>query len=297
MRRWISAFRLQTLPLAFACIISGAGIGVLAGIQNWTLLFLALLTATCLQILSNLANDYGDAISGVDNSDRLGPERAVQSGEISVGAMKKAVFLFSTLSLIAGLTLLKIAFNQISLQFILFFVLGVAAIAAAIKYTIGKNAYGYSGLGDISVFVFFGLVGVLGASYLFAGEFNLESVFLSISIGCFSVGVLNLNNLRDIENDAKFGKNTLVVKRGKPWGIVYHYALIGFGWLSYLVFFISQSLNLYFLIPFLTVPLFISNVQAVKNHTNPKELIPKLKQLALGTFVFSILLFCATLLS
>ncbi len=297
MKKWLSAFRLQTLPLAFSTILMGAAIAAFNGYSNNLALLLAFSTATFLQILSNLANDYGDALSGVDNANRLGPVRAIQSGKVSVQEMKVAVVVFTILSLVSGTALLFSAFEVFSQSFVAWFIVGVLSIAAAIKYTVGKNAYGYSGLGDISVFVFFGLVGVFGSYYLISNSLFILVFLPAVSMGCFAVGVLNLNNLRDIENDAKHGKNTLVVLKGKNWGKTYHYTLLAVGWSCFLAFLLIEGIGVMGYLPFLSLPIFILNVQSVRHHTNPKELIAKLKQLALGTFVFALLFFFSSLLS
>lgn len=297
MKKWISAFRLKTLPLAFASILMGAAISYDQEYFNWKILVLALVTATFLQILSNLANDYGDALSGVDGENRLGPTRAIQSGEVSVKEMRIAVILFSLLSLLSGIALLVLSFSSISGLFMLFLFVGLLAIAAAIKYTVGKNAYGYSGLGDISVFIFFGIVGVMGSSYLFNQTVQFVNILPAVSIGFFAVGVLNLNNLRDIDNDARHGKNTLVVQFGKSWGKNYHYLLITLGWVMFFWFLTYTSSALINYLPFVLFPVFIVNLIAVKKHNDPKELIDKLKQLALGTFGFAVLYFTSVVLS
>ena len=297
MRKWLSAFRLKTLPLAFSSIFMGAAISYDHQFFNWNILLLALLTATFLQILSNLANDYGDALSGVDDENRLGPTRAIQSGEVSIKEMKIAVILFSLLSLFSGIALLVVSFSKISGLFVLFLIVGLLAIAAAIKYTVGKNAYGYSGLGDIAVFIFFGIVGVIGSSYLFNQTILFINVLPAISIGVFAVGVLNLNNLRDIENDAIHGKNTIVVNFGKSWGKNYHYLLITVGWIMFIWFLIYSSSELINYLPLVLLPVFIANLIAVKRHNDPKELIDKLKQLAIGTFGFTMLYFISVIVS
>lgn len=297
MKKWISAFRLKTLPLAFASILMGAAISYDQEYFNWKILLLALVTATFLQILSNLANDYGDALSGVDDENRLGPTRAIQSGEVSIKEMRMAVILFSLLSLLSGIALLIVSFSSFSGLFMLFLLVGLLAIAAAIKYTVGKNAYGYSGLGDISVFIFFGIVGVMGSSYLFSQTVQFVNILPAISIGFFAVGVLNLNNLRDIDNDARHGKNTLVVQFGKSWGKNYHYLLITLGWVIFICFLTYTSSALINYLPFVLFPVFIANLIAVKKHNDPKELIDKLKQLALGTFGFAMLYFTSAVLS
>ncbi len=297
MKKWLSAFRLKTLPLAFSSIIMGAAISYDQQYFNWNILLLSLVTATFLQILSNLANDYGDALSGVDDENRLGPTRAIQSGEVSIKEMKIAVILFSLLSLLSGITLLIVSFSKISGLFVLFLIVGLLAIAAAIKYTIGKNAYGYSGLGDIAVFIFFGIAGVIGSSYLFNPTVLFINILPAISIGVFAVGVLNLNNLRDIENDAIHDKNTVVVKFGKSWGKNYHYLLIIVGWIMFIWFLIYSSSELINYLPLVLLPVFIANLNAVKRHNDPKELIDELKQLALGTFGFAMLYFISVLVS
>ena len=297
MKKWLSAFRLKTLPLAFSSIFMGAAISYDQQYFNWNILLLSIVTATFLQILSNLANDYGDALSGVDDENRLGPTRAIQSGEVSIKEMKIAVILFSLLSLLSGITLLVVSFSKISGLFVLFLIVGLLAIAAAIKYTVGKNAYGYSGLGDIAVFIFFGIVGVIGSSYLFNPTVLFINILPAISIGVFAVGVLNLNNLRDIENDAIHGKNTVVVKFGKSWGKNYHYLLIIVGWVMFIWFLIYSSSELINYLPLVLLPVFIANLNAVKRHNDPKELIDKLKQLALGTFGFAMLYFISVLVS
>lgn len=296
MKKWIKAFRLQTLPLAFSCILVGSAISVFQKEFSLQVFLLAILTATQLQILSNLANDYGDAISGVDNQDRLGPQRAIQSGQITKSEMKTAVILFSIFSLVSGLWLLLSAFGEISLSFIALFTLGILSIAAAIKYTVGKSAYGYSGLGDIAVFIFFGLVGVGGSNFLHTNQLDWETLLPAMTIGLFAMGVLNLNNLRDIENDAKFGKNTVIVKYGVSWGKNYHYALLCLGWLTFVTYLLLSSATLVTFLPALSLPIFIANGIAVKNHQEPKELIAKLKQLAIATFLFSILFFVSSFL-
>jgi len=275
----------------------GAAISYDQDYFNCKILLLALLTATFLQILSNLANDYGDALSGVDNENRLGPIRAIQSGEVSVKEMRIAVILFSLLSLLSGIVLLTVSFSSFSGLFMLFLLVGLLAIAAAIKYTVGKNAYGYSGLGDISVFIFFGIVGVMGSSYLFNHTVQFVNILPAVSIGFFAVGVLNLNNLRDIDNDARHGKNTVVVQFGKSWGKNYHYLLITLGWVVFIWFLTYTSSALINYLPFVLFPIFIANLIAVKKHNDPKELIDKLKQLALGTFGFAILYFTSVVLS
>ncbi|RLD38135.1 MAG: 1,4-dihydroxy-2-naphthoate octaprenyltransferase [Bacteroidetes bacterium] len=293
---WIKAFRLRTLPLAISSIIMGSGLAVFFGSYSWTVIFLAALTTILLQILSNLANDYGDFQKGTDNVHRLGPERAVQSGEISARQMKTAVIVFASLSLFAGVWLLYAALKEQFLMAIVFFALGIAAIVAAVKYTVGKNAYGYSGLGDLFVFLFFGLTGVIGTYYLNALSISWDVLLPATSVGLLSTGMLNLNNMRDIDNDIKSGKHTLASKLGLRKAKYYHTFLVVGAILAALLFIglhYSLPWNLLFLI---VVPLLFSDLYTIWKTTNQQKLDPFLKRLALSTLVFSILFVLGLLL-
>jgi 1,4-dihydroxy-2-naphthoate octaprenyltransferase len=234
MKKWIQAMRLRTLPLAASCILAGAAAAKTQDEINGLVLTLTLATTFLLQILSNLANDYGDYSHGVDNEQRVGPTRALQSGAISQAQMKRALVVTTLITLLSGLSLLWIVFSPKAqfIQALLMLLLGVAAIAAAIKYTVGSNPYGYRGLGDLFVFLFFGPVGVMGTYYLLSSELVAEHLLLAITTGFYSTAVLNLNNLRDHVNDAASGKQTLVVKMGFRNGKVYQTILILTGSLS-----------------------------------------------------------------
>jgi 1,4-dihydroxy-2-naphthoate octaprenyltransferase len=247
-KTWISAMRLRTLPLAVSGILMGSALAELSGVESHKLItVLALLTAVFLQILSNLANDYGDFTKGTDNENRVGNLRALQSGNITPKAMLHMIFFFVALCLISGLSLLYVASDgNINYSFLLFFILGLVAIAAAIKYTVGKTAYGYSGLGDVFVFVFFGLVAVLGVYILhnhFAWYWSVDKwmILPATAIGLLSTAVLNTNNIRDIENDRVSNKNTIVVKIGLNNARIYHWFLLIGAFVS-LVFFIYANL-------------------------------------------------------
>jgi 1,4-dihydroxy-2-naphthoate octaprenyltransferase len=287
---WISAFRLRTLPLAFSSIITGAAIANADGAFNGVVFGLAITTTLLLQVLSNLANDYGDFVKGTDNAERVGPERAVQSGGITAPQMKKAIILFSGLSLITGVTLIFYALSDNGfLGPLMFILIGLASITAAIKYTAGKGAYGYKGLGDLFVFVFFGLVGVFGTYFLFLKEFELSALLPAMSIGFFSAAVLNLNNMRDLENDGKSGKNTLVVKIGLPKAKKYHITILSIGMLTS-IFYVVQNdfklINLIFILSFIPFLIHLRKVVQIKEN---KAFDPELKKVALSTFLFSIL--------
>ena len=234
MNPWINAMRLRTLPLSIAGIITGGAMAYQnSGLDyNYAVLMLAIITALLLQILSNFANDFGDFENGADNEHRKGPQRAVHSGAITAHAMKQAIFIMAFLTLISGLTLLYLAFRKIDITFILYFGIGIACIVAAMKYTMGQNPYGYKGLGDIFVFIFFGLVASCGTYFLLTNSFTWVVVLPSISIGAWSTAVLNLNNLRDIDNDKNSGKITIPVRLGKARGLIYHYVLISIPFVS-----------------------------------------------------------------
>jgi 1,4-dihydroxy-2-naphthoate octaprenyltransferase len=196
VQAWLYAFRLRTLPLSFSSIITGSFIAYRTCF-SWLVFALALVTTLLLQVLSNIANDYGDSEKGTDNDDRIGPKRAIQAGILSFAEMRTAIIIFSVLCLISGCSLIFVSLQEQALIALLFLALGIGAIAAALKYTIGKSAYGYNGMGDIFVLLFFGLVGVGGSYYLQAHTFDWTILLPGLAIGCFATGVLNLNNMRD----------------------------------------------------------------------------------------------------
>lgn len=227
MKAWISAFRPRTLPLALSCIGMGGFMAAANGAFDATVVGLCVLTTLFLQILSNLANDYGDSKHGADSVHREGPMRAVQAGHIQAEQMKKGMVAFSLLSLVSGLLLLWVAFGAEGiLLFLLFLALGVASIWAAINYTAGDKPYGYAGLGDIFVFVFFGLVGVLGTYFLQAQELQGVVILPALVCGFFSTAVLNVNNIRDIKSDVLAGKRSVPVRLGPKRARIYHLLLL-----------------------------------------------------------------------
>lgn len=287
---WIKAFRLRTLPLSFSSIILGSFLAFNNGFFGWPVLIGALVTTLFLQVLSNLANDYGDTIHGVDNHQRVGPKRSVQSGEITLGQMKWGISIFTFLSLLSGIWLLTKATKglSVSASFILL-AIGLLAIAAAIKYTVGKNPYGYIGLGDIAVFIFFGIVGVLGTYFLHSHHIPPDAWLPAISIGLLSTGVLNLNNLRDRENDQNSGKNTFVVLMGLRRARIYHAMLISLAYVSALVYTFINFATYYQFLFLLTLPFVIRHLGRIFKNDKPSELDPELKKLAITTLLFAIL--------
>ena len=290
IKHWIKAFRLRTLPLAFSSVIAGTAVAVDIGFFDWATFSLALTTTLFLQILSNLANDFGDAEKGADNENRVGPKRSIQSGVISNIQMKKAIVIFVFLCLLSGFSLVFYATRTISFWYSLTFILiGVISILAAIKYTVGKVAYGYKGLGDLFVFIFFGLVGVIGTAVLNVHDFHLSMLLPAITIGCFSVAVLNLNNMRDFENDKACGKNTLVVKIGISRSKKYHLALLFTGILASLCYAFNSSFSLFqYLFVLSFFPLVIHIIILLKI-TDYKSFDPELKKVAFTAFLFSLL--------
>lgn len=290
LKSWISAARLRTLPLSISGIIVGTTIAVQEGYFNVVVFSLALGTTLGLQILSNFANDYGDGVKGIDNEDRVGPARAIQSGLISQKEMKQGIWGTAIATLILAILLIYAAFGSENFMYaIVFFVLGVAAIIAAIKYTVGESAYGYRGLGDVFVFIFFGLVAVYGSYFLYAHQLNWLVVLPACAIGFLSAGVLNLNNMRDRESDAKAGKNTLVVKLGENSSKNYHYFLVTGAVLCLVVFSVftaEEWSDFLYLLGF--IPL-MRHLKRVILNDNPMLLDPELKVLAITTFFIAAL--------
>lgn len=286
---WFSTARPKTLPLALASIIVGSALAYWAGKFDLITTLLAFITTILLQILSNFANDYGDHVKGSDTKERIGPLRAIQQGKISGEQLKKAVIVLSVLSFISGVTLSAYAFETI--QDLFFFIgLGVVSIVAAITYTVGKKAYGYLGLGDLFVLIFFGFVAVIGVFYLQAH--SVPSLILLPAFGCglLSVAVLNINNLRDIHQDRQAGKNTLIVRIGSQNGRKYHVALLVLAVISYLIFALSEFEHWYSFLFLLAVPLLAKHARFVYQHQDPKELYPILGQMA-GLALITNLLF------
>ena len=288
-KAWISAARLRTLPLSVSGIIVGSSLAMKHLFWQSSIFWLAILTTIGFQVLSNFANDYGDGIKGADDN-REGEQRMVSSGLISPKQMKMGILITAIFSMISAIVLIYYAFGaEDFLHSLLFFILGIASVIAALKYTIGKNAYGYSGLGDVFVFLFFGLLSVLGSYYLLDHQMVWDLLLPASTIGFLSMAVLNLNNMRDIENDAKNNKNTLVVSLGSSKAKIYHYVLICLAVLLTLLYSIINDHSirqLIYVIAFL--PLIINLVTVYKNK-EPKLLDSELKKVALSTFSFALL--------
>ncbi|SNS51272.1 1,4-dihydroxy-2-naphthoate prenyltransferase [Belliella buryatensis] len=283
---WLHAIRLRTLPLALSSILMGSILAAYNQSFRWEVFLLAALTTVFLQVLSNLANDYGDSVHGADSQERQGPIRAVQSGVITLVEMKNAMILLSGLSLISGLILLYIA-SQDWKVFALFLGLGILAIIAAITYTSGKKPYGYAGLGDVSVFIFFGLLGVSGTYFLHALTFDWVILLPAVSLGLFSTAVLNINNIRDIDSDTKAGKKSIPVRIGRKAALKYNWTLISGGNLSIIIFAFTES-QLWALAPLMMSPLMIKIGIGVSQGTQAQAIDPFLKKMAISTLLWVI---------
>ncbi len=305
MKHWISAARPRTLPLALSSILMGSFLAAGENKFSWIIFFLAVLTTTFLQILSNFANDFGDTVSGVDSSERTVATRAVQTGAITREAMRNAMIVTSILSFISGSALIYEGLKDTDTQTILsFFGIGILAIIAAITYTVGKRPYGYAGFGDISVLIFFGWVGVLGTYFLHTHRLNILYILPATTCGLFAVGVLNINNIRDIESDKKTGKISIPVRLGRNNAVIYHWSLLVIGLILSIIFtylttqtnyllehqsstnsLFYSILNWLFLI---TIPLLWKIGNGVSKAENSAQTDPFLKVMALTTLLFVI---------
>ena len=293
MKHWIQAARLRTLPLSISGILVGSAYAYYQHQFDWIIFVLALLTTLSFQILSNFANDYGDGIKGTD-ANRIGEKRLVASGEITSAQMKQAIIINGIIAFILAVTLIYFAFGKENFVYtITFLVLGIASIAAAIKYTVGNNAYGYSGFGDVFVFIFFGLVAVIGSNFLYSKSIDIKLFLPAIAIGMLSTAVLNLNNMRDIENDRVAGKNTIVVKNGLKWAKNYQHFLIIVSFICVLIFSIIIDTNV--LLSTIVFFVFNKHLTKVRKSEKHEDFDPELKKVALGTFALSILIWLSFL--
>ncbi|MGB5318378.1 1,4-dihydroxy-2-naphthoate octaprenyltransferase [Eudoraea sp.] len=291
LKAWLGAARLRTLPLSLSGIIVGTTLAHIAGKEDSLIFILALFTTVALQVTSNFANDYGDGVKGTDGLDRIGPKRALQGGQLSRRELKNGIIVAVVSCLLLVLLLLYVAFKEQFVHFLIFFALGLLSIWASIKYTVGKNAYGYRGYGDVFVFLFFGLLSVLGTQFLFTQTIPFDSFLPAFTIGFLSTSVLNLNNLRDFASDKKAEKNTVIVKMGISKGKTYHYILLSSAiicWLLYLSRHFSSWENAISMIAFIPI---IFHLKAVRGIEDPKYFDPELKKVALSTFLLAILFY------
>ncbi|HEA21665.1 hypothetical protein LCGC14_0915120 [marine sediment metagenome] len=289
---WLNAARLRTLPLSISGVLIGTALAELYGHSNYLIFILALLTTIGFQVTSNFANDYGDGVKGTDNSARIGPARALQSGLLSKTALKRGILISVVIDALLVIVLILAAFGPQNLVFLLIFLfLGAASIWASLKYTIGDSAYGYKGLGDVFVFLFFGLVAVMGTMFLYTKFLTALAFLPATAIGLLSVGVLNLNNLRDFKSDKKAKKNTLVVYLGFENGKIYHYVLLITAFLCMAFFLFRSFENWLGFIPLIAfVPIFW-HLKTIYLTSNPELIDPELKKLALSSFFLAVLMY------
>ena len=288
---WISTMRLRTLPLSISGIVLASCFAAYNGYFDGLVCALAVLTTLSFQILSNLANDYGDGIKGTDNNERIGPDRAIQTGKISPEEMFNAIKINVLISIVLSCLLIFTAFGvKYFFLTLLFFLLGIASVVAAIRYTVGDSAYGYKGLGDFYVFVFFGLVSVVGCYVLYAKTIDHVVFLPALTIGLLSTAVLNLNNMRDIVSDEKSNKKTLVVKLGIEKAKKYHITLIALAIVISALFGILYYTSIYNLIFVIAYIPLVSHIKKVIHNSESKLLDPELKKVALTTVLLAILM-------
>ena len=289
IKPWIEAFRLRTLPLALSNTIIGSCLAAADDKFRWPVFGLAALTTVLLQIMSNMANDYGDFVNGKDTAERIGPKRMVQSGEITPKTMLQGIIVIGILCAVSGVSLILIGTAGMDRSNLLIFgILGLAAIAAAIKYTVGKNPYGYRGLGDIFVFIFFGLVGVIGTYFLHTQGYRWDLLLPASAIGFLSVGVLNMNNMRDYEQDKKAGKRTIVVAMGEKNAAYYHLFLVAGAVVLTVIYTLLNYHSLWQGLFVLSIPLLLLNLKKVFTYKSALELYPELPRLSMASLVFAV---------
>jgi 1,4-dihydroxy-2-naphthoate octaprenyltransferase len=292
IKAWIGAMRLRTLPLATASIVLGSALAVYQGGFRGSIFALCLLTALLLQMLSNFANDYGDAVKGTDNDSRVGPMRAVQSGVITQTQMKSAIVMCALLAVVSGLALLAVGLGRQLIPWLVFLGLGLLAVIAAMTYTMGRSPYGYKGLGDISVFLFFGLLGVVGSCYLHTGQLVGAIWLPAVFCGLLSAAVLNINNIRDLVPDRAAGKMTLAVRLGERRARLYHQALV-YGALLALMGFLSSVPDRSVWLALLVAPLLMKSARCVLQSEDAAVLDGQLKQTAKLTLLTNLILSAA----
>ncbi len=291
-KAWLNAARLRTLPLSFSGIIVGSALAFRENAFELPIFILALLTTLGFQVLSNFANDYGDGVKGTDNDERVGPKRALQSGLLTEAELKKGIIITTILTLLVTIVLIYVSFGTENLGYIvLFLLLGITAIIAAIKYTVGVNAYGYRAMGDVFVFVFFGLLSVLGSYFLYVQQLSLMIVLPAITIGLLSTAVLNLNNMRDRISDKKVSKITIPVLLGEKNAKKYHAFLLLGAYAAAFLYFYFSGVKFWQFLPLLAFIPLLKHYSVVKINRNPAALDSELKKVALSTFLFAVLFF------
>lgn len=288
LKFYIAAMRLRTLPLSLAGVLLGLMLASADYHVHWTIFVSTLLTTAFLQILSNVSNELGDAMRGTDSADRQGPAYTLATGLLSAGEFKVMIAVYVVLCILSGLAMIYCSFGTLlSLESVMLMLLGAASISGAMRYTLGKNPYGYRGLGDIYVFVFFGIVAVLGAYFVGSHTLHWKMLLPAASMGAFSVGVLNVNNIRDMKTDAAT-RVTVPLKIGERNARIYQTCLIAAGWTAMIAYVLLRMFDPWHYLFVLTLPLFVIHVRGVWKRTG-KYLDPMLPLLVMSSFAFAVL--------
>lgn len=287
-RYYISAMRLRTLPLSLAGVSLGLLLAAADYRVGWEVVLFTLLTTVLLQITGNVSNELGDYLSGTDRTERLGPSYSLSSGLLRERDFKVMIAVYISLSILSGLALVWFSFGTFfCIESLLFIVLGGAAIMASVRYTLGRNPYGYRGQGDFYVFVFFGMVPVLGSYFLASHELFWKMLLPAVSMGAFSTGVLNVNNIRDMATDAAT-RVTVPLKIGEKAAKIYQTALVLVGWICMAAYSLLRMYDPWHYLFVLTLPLFVIHLKGVWKYSG-RELDRMLPLLVVATFLFAVL--------
>ena len=290
--------RLRTLPLSTAGVLLGILLAVADYHVNIWVAVLIVVTTVCLQILSNLSNELGDVLRGTDTADRQGPQYGLNGGGLTISEMKRLIGLFVVLCIVSGTAMVKVSYGTLlSMDSVLILLLGAFAIMGAMRYTLGRNPYGYRGLGDVFVFIFFGIVAVMGAYLVSCHTMYWRLLLPASAIGFFSVGVLNVNNIRDMKTDAP-NRVTVAIRLGERRAKIYQTVLIVLGWLSMLAYCQLRIQSIWHYLFVLTLPLFVIHLRGVWTR-HDRALDPMLPLLVISSFLFCLLAgigFCVYLL-
>ena len=288
IRYFVAAMRLRTLPLSLAGVSLGLMLAAADYRVNWAVIIFTLLTTACLQILSNVSNELGDFLKGTDRTDRQGPAYSLSGGYLRKEDFKVMIIIYIILCAVFGLAMIWCSFGTFfSVESLLLMVLGVSAIIAAMRYTLGRNPYGYRGMGDLYVFMFFGLVSVLGSYFIASHEMFWRMLLPASAIGAFSVAVLNVNNIRDMATDANT-RVTVPLKIGEKWAKVYQTVLVLAGWCCMAAYSLLRVQDVWHYLFVLTLPLFVVHLAGVWKRTG-KALDPMLPLLVMSPFIFAVL--------
>ena len=286
---WLKAARPKTIPLSISGILVGSSFSIYQGFFDSIIFILAIVTAVCFQVLSNFANDYGDGLKGTDNH-RIGPERVVASGLITLSQIKRAIIVTSVFSLGFSLTLIFYVFDDSLLNISIFIGLSLCSIIAAITYTVGKTPYGYYGFGDLFVFIFFGLISVVGSNFLYTKFFDHSVILLAIIIGLLCTAVLNINNIRDIENDRNSSKRTIPVQIGFKFSKYYHFFIIALSIFLLFIWLAEFNYSSNFIFIAFSFLILLRHIYKVVRSKFPADFKPLLTELAISVFLVSVLI-------